>query len=94
MCGCITIVDNVKKVSKHINDPGILRIKATFNYEVTHVSKPRKLGGNRAYGHILYQGCTHLVQELNVGTVISIYIERIRRTAEGVIHVAQEQLDE
>ena len=38
----------------------------------------RKLGGNRGYGRVLCPGLhTHLMQELNVGTVVCLYTGEI-----------------
>ena len=57
--------------AKHTNDPRSLQIKATFSCEVMHASMLRKLGGNRTVWSYILPGLpTHLVQELNVDTVV------------------------
>ena len=53
-----------------------MQIKAKFSCEVIHASMHRKLGGNRACGHILLSGLpTHSVQESNVSTVERLTIK-------------------
>ena len=60
----------MSKKAKHINDPRSLRIEAAFSFEVIHASMPSKLGGDQACGSCIMPGLpTHLVQELNIGTV-------------------------
>ena len=59
--------------NKYTNDQHSLGIKGTFSNEVIYASMPRKLDGNRAFGRVLCRVLsTHLVQELNVDTVVDL----------------------
>ena len=62
---------NMSKLATHIYDPRyILQVNATFNCEVIHTSMPRKMVGNRdVRSCIMPRLPTHIVQELNGGTV-------------------------
>ena len=55
---------------KHINDTSSLRIKATFSCEVTRASMPEETGWRSVVRSCIMPG--HLVQELNVGTVLKL----------------------
>ena len=71
--GCTnTHGQHVKKRDKRINDPRSLRIKATFSCEVIHAPMHpcQETGWQWVVWSCIIPGlATHLVQELNVGTV-------------------------
>ena len=104
VCQCLVVQKTFitcQKEVKHINDLRSLRIKITFSCKVIHAQTTGWQSGMRSC--ILPDLPTHLVQELNVGTVcmyyavciyvcvyVLIYLRIISPTLGLIIHVCTE----